>query len=140
MKQIKIDNKISYGAGIGAGMLVSILTTLLLTAIGAWLIDRGSVNETSINVMVIVIHFISAVFGAWAAYALLKKRRLIVCTGTGVAYAILMICLTALFFGGQYSGITETVVSSTLGGLAVGLLGVLENKHTRTKKWKRRNS
>ena len=115
--------------GIGIGMLVSLMITLILSVAVGWMISGEHLQEDSIDFGVIIIQLISAVAGAAAAYTLIKSRRLFVCLAAGGGYYLLLLACTALFFGGQYEGMAISVLVILSGCLLVGLLG-LKGKRT----------
>lgn len=139
VKQRDTGSTRTLPAGIGIGMLISLAITMILTAIVAGLINGEYLAESSIDIGVTVIQLLSSVVGAWAAYSLVKSRRLLVCLATGCGYYLLLLACTALFFGGQYQGIGISALVILAGDLVVGLLGLKGNKNRTVNRRKIKN-
>lgn len=98
----------SMPAGILWGGIVSLLTTVLLSALLAWLIVTEKMDQQQMGYGIMVILSLASFLGAKAAFSKIQRRQLLVCSVTGAAYFVTLLCIAALFFGGQYSGVGET--------------------------------
>ena len=110
--------------GYAAGAAVSLLLTLIGTAVIVNAVLGGKMAERSIGYGTITILLAASAFGAWLAAALIKRRWVIVCLGAGAIYYLTLLGITALFFGGQYHGMGVTALVILAGCGAVGLLGL----------------
>ncbi len=97
--------------GVAVGAAVAALGTLLV----AYMIGKGRIAVSSLGVWAMVIQALSAAAGAWTASSIYKQKRLLICAINALGIFLLLLAMTALFFGGQYEGL--------LGGLAMNLLG-----------------
>ncbi len=125
---------ISLPAGLAAGIGAALAVTLAGAAIVAWLIDGERISEEAMGYGALAVLLLSAGAGAWIASALVGHRRLLVCALTGVGYFLILLSMTALFFGGQYHGVWVTalvVLAGCLGVSLVGLKGSGGPKHRR---------
>ena len=113
----------SMPAGLAMAGGLSMAVTLVLSVALAKLLDSGSLGEGSVGYGALVILLLSSGLGAWLATVKIKRRRLAVCMASGALYYILLICVTALFFGGQYTGMGVTALAVAGGCLTVCLLG-----------------
>ena len=104
-------------AGLAAGALVSGTMTLLGTLAAAKLIDMEILSWSQSGYAVLVILLLSAWMGAMVAAGKIKRRRVAVCVGSGVVYMLMLLCTTALFFGGKYSGVGETALLILCGSM-----------------------
>lgn len=123
-------------AGIGFGVLASIAVTVLFSAALAALVLGGNVPQASVGYGSMVILLAASSLGGLAAFAAVKHRRLLVCMLTGLCYFAALLCCTALFFGGQYTGIGVTALLIAVGALVSSLAGAGErrgNKNGRRK-------
>ena len=86
----------------------------------AALIGGERIPEESVGYGVMVILTLSSFSGAMAAAGRIRRRRLLICLlSAGIYYGILL-AMTALFFGGQYSGAGVTALMVLCGaGLAI---------------------
>lgn len=120
----------SIPKGIGIGLLISILITVAGSAMTALLITREALPENGIGYCAIVILILSASIGALVAYKSIKHRRMVVCMVHGLCYYLILLSITALFFGGQYQGMGVTALAVLAGCSAVGLLGLKGEKRS----------
>lgn len=97
-------------AGLAGGVLTAVAVTLLGAAITAKLIDSQLMGWNTSGYAVLIILILSSWLGAVAAAQRTKRLRLAVCAGTGILYFATLLLITALFFGGQYSGVGETAL------------------------------
>lgn len=122
--------------GVGIGLAVSIVITIVGVAIGAWLLATEKVGEGNYGYITVFLLLLSSILGAFAATKLVKEKRMPICLSVGVAYFLSLLAITALFFGGTYSGVGESALVILGGVLSVALLGI--NGKKRTKKIKRK--
>lgn len=114
--------------GIGLGLLMSLIVTLVGAAISAYLIITEKIGETSIGYGSMVILVAAAALGSWVATSSIGRRRLMVCGIFSAAYYMLLLGTTAMFFGGQYEGMGITAIMILIGSGIVLLLGVLQKR------------
>ena len=100
----------SVPAGLGIGLLVSLVITIAGSAVAAWMIASEKIGEGSSGYAVMVIQALAVGLGALSAVYLIKKQRLQVCMFTGVIYYLSLLAMTALFFGGQYQGMGVSAI------------------------------
>lgn len=113
-------------AGLGLGLGISMAITLIAVGILAGMVLKGTVSENAVGYCTMIIVPVSAALGALVAAIAVKHRWLIVCASVGGLYFLTLLSITALFFGGQYSGVGITVLLILLGtaaACAVGLKG-----------------
>ena len=96
--------------GLAWGTLASLAMTLAGAGITAKLIDGEILSWDDSGYAVLVILLLSAWLGAIAAAGRIKRQRLLVCIAAGAVYFGMLLLITALFFGGQYSGVGETAL------------------------------
>ncbi len=110
----------SMPGGLAAGALAELLMTVGLAALGAKLIDLGYFQENAIGYFAMGILLLSSFVGAVIAAGRIKRRRLLVCILSGAVYFGMLLSMTALFFGGQYSGVGVTAIMVLCGvGLSI---------------------
>lgn len=114
----------SMPMGLAMGGALSMGVTVLLAMITAKLADTGTVGEEYIGYAAVIILLLSSALGAWLAAAKIKRQRLVVCIASGVIYYGLLVCLTAVFFGGTYVGMGVTALVVAGSNLTVSLLGM----------------
>ena len=140
MSQKRSVNESASGIpkGIGISLIVCIITTLLGMAVSAYLIHKEMIAQESAEIAAILILTVSSAAGAFTAINTVKRMRLQMSLLSGVAYFLLLLSMTALFFGGQYNGIV-TAVFAILGGSGIAVLAnILPGKNR--KKFKRKTA
>ena len=95
-------------AGLAVGGLVSAAMTLIGAAIAAKLINSEILPWDQAGYAVMIILLLAAWLGAVVAAGRIRRRRVAVCAASGITYMLFLLCVTALFFGGTYSGVGET--------------------------------
>ena len=100
----------SVSVGLTYGSLVFAAMVLAGCALAAKLIEKEILAWDQSGYAVLVILLLSSWTGAMVSAAKIKRRRLAVCLGSGVVHLLLLLCATALFFGGKYSGVGETAL------------------------------
>ena len=118
------------------GALFSVGATLVLTAVLAKLVEGETIPQEKIGYGIMVILVLSAFTGSMAAFGRIKRQRLLVCGLSGAIYFAVLMSMTALFFGGQYSAVGTTALLILLGSAAAALLGLKQGRGVKRKKIK----
>lgn len=113
---------LSMPAGFAIGLCVSFCSTLILSAILAKLVSAEKLEWETIGYGIMMILLITSVIGAKATCMMIKRRKLISCMLAGLFYWLALLITTALFFGGQYSGMGVTGLIILCGSALVCLL------------------
>ena len=95
-------------AGLSIGILTAMTSLVVFTWITAILIDRELLpwDQSGYGVMIILI--LSSWIGAATASGRVKRRKTLICMVNGGIFYIVLLIITALFFGGKYSGVVES--------------------------------
>jgi len=67
-----------------------------------------ALRQDQIGYAVMVLLITASSLGAAIAQGKVKHQRVLVCMLSGLIYYVILICITALFFGGQYTGFGVT--------------------------------
>ncbi len=135
-KQTISQNISKIPKGIGVGLAVSIATTMIGSAVGAWLLVSEKTSENSLGYIALILLLLSSILGALATVGIVKEKRVPVCLLSGVIYLLSLLAVTALFFGGTYGGVGESALVVLGGALSVALLGLKGAKKPKRKKIK----
>ena len=114
----------SLPAGLAIGAVCSLAATLILTAI----------LKVGYGIMVLLI--VSSFAGAMISFGRIKRQRMLVCIVSGVIYFAMLMSMTALFFGGQYSAVGTTALLVLAGSGAAALLGLRQGRGSKRTKIK----
>ncbi|MBQ3541868.1 MAG: TIGR04086 family membrane protein [Oscillospiraceae bacterium] len=137
--KIKMPTGRSSGVSVGIliGVLVCVGVTLIATVILAWLITAEKMGESAVGYGAMVALLLSAILGSWTASAKIGRLRTQVCLITGGIYYLVLLSITALFFGGQYQGMGVAAILVIAGSGVTALLGIREKKSRKNKIKKR---
>jgi len=115
---------LAWGAGVEA-VLTGAIAMLL-----AWLVDKEIMPQASIGYGVMVLLTMSAFLGAKTAIWKIKRRRLLISVLTGLLYFGMLMACTALFFGGQYQAVLETMLMIICGSILAAITGYREKRES----------
>lgn len=127
----------SLPVGIILGVLTALLVTLMGSAVTAWLILGEKIGENSVGYCSALITLLASALGSEISWLRTKRLRLQVCLITGAAYYLLLLAMTAVFFGGIYLGMGMTAITVLCGCGSVALLGIRGGKRTKFKGMKK---
>lgn len=119
----KRNGTLSMPGGLAWGGGMSLGVTLLGAGALTWLVDREILPMEKIGYGILVLLLLASNLGAVTALGKLHRRRLLVCLASGGVYFGLLLSITALFFGGQYSGVGTTALLVLAGSATAALLG-----------------
>lgn len=111
--------------GLGIGSIISLIITFIGSAVTAYLITTEKIGQGSTGYASLLILFTAAAMGAWGAVSSVKRLRLQICLLSGGLYYLILLAITALFFGGQYDGMGVTAIVTFI---AVVLVAIIPTK------------
>lgn len=114
---------LSMPSGLALGVVISLILTLVSSTLISYMVLSERMAEGAIGYGVMVSVLLSSGCGALAASLRIKRRRLVVCMASGTCYYLMLLCITALFFGGQYQGMGVTALLVLAGSGSAALLG-----------------
>lgn len=122
-------NKKDYGTvtrgipvAVGVGTLSSLLVMIIGAAVMTLLLANESIGENAMGYGVLLITMLSVVIGSLISILLVRSQVLIVGLCTALAFALVLLAMTALFFSGQYSGVPVMLLVMTGSAVAVALI------------------
>lgn len=118
----------SMPAGILFGTAISVLITLILSIITANFMTKEIIKDEQIGYIVMGILAFAAFCGCTVSAQTIKRQRLLVCALGGLSYFAFLLSMTALFFGGQYSGVGASMIVIAAGTAASVILGIPQRK------------
>lgn len=129
----------SIPAGLLFGAMASLGITLLAAALIAKLVSAEYIEESSIGYGIMAALLGASFAGALLASGKIKRQRLLVCTLSGLLYFLILLGITALFFGGQYEAVGVTGILVMGGSLLAVLTGGGASRGGRRRKHKSAN-
>ena len=94
--------------GLMKGVIYAFLIVVTGSALTAKMVDNEVIDPKKIGYAVMVILIMASWTAGIISYHNIKRQKLMVCILSGICFYILLLAMTALFFGAQYSGAGET--------------------------------
>lgn len=126
----------SVTTGLVVAASVSMMITLLLSAAIAFFLNTEKVTWQQAGYWIMGMLFASSFIGGKCAYASVKRQRFIISLMSGILYWGLLLCICALFFGGNLGAVWETAGIIGAGSGSAALLHIPITKR-RTAKLRR---
>lgn len=114
---------LSMGAGLGVGAIFALCWTILGAMTAGKLLDMEIMKEKDIGYASVLILLTASFGSAIVSWGKIKRQRMLVCAASGGIYFLMLLCATALLFGGQYSGVWVTLILILAGSGAAMALG-----------------
>ncbi len=111
------------GAGVAVGAVVCTGVTLVGSAVFAALISGDLISAASLGYCALATLLLASIAGAISGAGRTKEKRLYVCLLVAAVYLLMLLSVTALFFGGQYEGVGVTGLVIFAGCITVAILG-----------------
>lgn len=120
----------SIPAGLAIAVSVSMMITFLLSATIAMLLNTEKITWIQAGYWIMGMLFSASFIGGKCAVASIKRQRLMISIMSGILYWGLLLCVTALFFGGKFGAVWETAGLIGAGsGTAVLISGTSRKKN-----------
>lgn len=125
--------------GLLVGSALSLLITLVGIAVCAAMISAEMIGPSMGDYGVILILLTGSFAGAKGAIGKVGAKRLLTGVCAGFAYFLVLLAMTALFFGGQYGRVGETALVILSGAVAAAITGIKSKKPVTSRKSKIRH-
>jgi len=131
MKAYGNGRAVPLPVGAALGGLYGFMWTFLASAILSWMIRKQWLDMESVGYGSMFILLTASMLSATISYRKVKIRRFLSCISGGIGYLLLLLGMTALFFGGQYVGFGVTCLLILGGSVAAVFLGMELEKGSR---------
>ncbi len=125
----------TFPVGLVYGAAVSILITLAGTMLIGNMIHTERMHWEQVGYGILIQIVMASFLGACTAYGKIKRQRMAVCLLAGGIYFLMLLSMTALFFGGQYQAVGVTAGLVLAGSGSAGLLGMRRKKKVPARKY-----
>ena len=123
VKGTKINGGIGTVPGVLAvGAVVSVIVTLIGISICTSLISAERISTECADYCAIGILLLSTIAGSAVAIGKRGEKRLYMSLAVGSVYLVVLLAMTALFFGGRYQGVGVTAIVIFGGAILTVLL------------------
>lgn len=120
------DNSIIINVLLGA--LIGILISITCAALLATLVSTDRLSEDIMGYGGMIIIILSSYVGALVARSRSKEKYLLMTIMSGSTYFLILLSITALFFKGQYTGVTVTALCVAAASLCAAMTGFQRRK------------
>ena len=125
----KITGKsMSVPGGLVLSGTISMGITLLISILLAKLLDSQKLGWEQTGYWIMVMLFAAAFAGGKVGIAAIKRQRLAVSAMCGLLYWGLLLCMTALFFGGNFNAVPETALIIIAGSGCAAMVSLPQKK------------
>lgn len=111
----------SLPGGLAIAAAVSMLATLVIVVTGAVLVSNEIIAFENIGYCSMAAILLGSFFGAITAVSRIKRQKVLVGILSGGVHYLVLLSITALFFGGQYKGMGVTLLV-VIGGSLLGVI------------------
>ncbi len=118
------------------GLLLSLIVTVIGAAILTFLIVGERLAMESLPSAVVAVLLLAALIGAWVTIRMTGEKPLMMALLSGAVYLVSLLCMTALFFGGQYQGVPVTALVVLGSSLAAALFSLRRSGAKRKKRYR----
>lgn len=127
---------LSFPGGMTVSGITSMSITILASVIIAQMLDSGQITWEQSGYWIMGMLLLSAFLGAKAAIVTIKRQKLAVSMMSGILYWGIMICVTALFFGGNYDTVLETAALIIAGSGCAAMVSLPQKRSRRKRRRK----
>ena len=115
MKRTGCAKSMPAGLAIGAGSAMGI--TLLGCGLSAKLVDMELMEQGKIGYAIMIVLMAASFASAIVSCKKIRRRKALVCACSGAVYMLLLLIMTALFFGADYEAVWETMAVISAGSM-----------------------
>lgn len=124
----------SVPGGLAIAASVSMAVTLGLSAVIGIFLNRETITWEQAGYCIMGMLFLASFIGGKCAYGAIKRQRILVSVMSGLLYWGILLCITALFFGGKFEAVGETAALIGAGAGCAALLFSQNPSKNRRKK------
>lgn len=132
-QQKRTGRAMSMQGGLAFGTGISVLISLVSAGVIAKLVDREIIMWEDVGYGIMITLLLASFTGALTASKRIKRLQMVVCLTAGGIYFAALLCMTALFFGGQYESVGITALLIFAGCMSAALLGMGRKKTKRSR-------
>ena len=119
---------------VAIGLSVSIIMTILLSAIAAWLVSGERLPQSAITRATIPIQLIAAFFGCITAMIIGRKMPAVIASAYAASYFAILICTNILVLDSSFGGVGKGILAILGGAIAAVLIMLFVNRNGKRKK------
>ena len=121
----------SIPGGLAIALSTSLIITFGLSTVLAYCLNAERITWSQAGYWIMGMLFAASYIGGKCAFTTIKRQKSAVCFMTGILYWSVLLCITALFFGGNYEAIWETAGIIGAGSGSAALISMPKSKKTK---------
>lgn len=114
---------------VGIGVLISIIVTMVSSAVAALLITKGSIQYETIQRIIWLIQFFSGTIGCLISTILAGNKPAIISAVCAAAYITLLLAGNIVFIKGKMEGVLSGIIAVLCGACIPILLRMTSKKN-----------
>ena len=118
----------SIPCGMAISAVISIGMTILCSGAIAYFLDTEKMTWETAGYWIMFLLLGASFIGGKSAITAVKRQRMLISLMSGVVYWGVLLCITALFFGGKYEGVWVTAGLIAAGCAIAGMLTMPEKQ------------
>lgn len=119
---------------VGIGVLISMIVTMVSSAVAALLITKGSIQYETIQRIIWLIQFSSGAIGCLISTILAGNKPAIISAVCAVAYITLLLAGNIVFIKGKMDGVLSGIIAVLCGACIPILLRMTSKKNRGVKR------
>ena len=123
----------SISGGLVFSALINIFVTLFFSLIIAYALNNEKISWKEAGYWIMGMLFSASFLGAKIAIITVKHQKIAISMMSGMLYWGLLLCITALFFGGKWSSIGETAAIIVAGCGCAALISAPVKRQSKRK-------
>lgn len=137
MTNFKRGKTVSLPVGILSGGITGLAISVAGAMLAGKLLDKEWIPLGAVGPAAMGIVLLSGFFGAQMAWNRVRRQRAAVCFGAGGSLYLMLLAMTALFFGGRYSGMGTVGLMALAGSGCVVLQGMYQKAPGNQRKYRK---
>ena len=133
----KRGKTVSLPVGILTGGITGLAVSVAGAMLAGKLLDKAWIPLEAVGPAAMGIVLLSGFFAAQMAWNRVRRQRAAVCLGAGAVQYLMLLAMTALFFGGMYSGMGTVGLMVLAGCGSVVLLGMYQKAPGNQRKYRK---
>lgn len=126
--KLKTGKSVSIPKGLGLSLAGNVIITAITITILASLLNNTVITWEETGYWIMGMLLVASFVGSKLAIMTIKTQRYLIGLMSGILFWAFLLCITALFFGGQYCSIPETGVLIISGSITAALIQFPKNR------------
>lgn len=122
MGTARSGKSVSVPMGLGLSLAMNVVITTVSAVVIAVMVEQGKIAWEAVGYWIMFTILTSSFVGTRVAISSIKTQAFMVAIMSGTVFWVCLLCMTALFFGGNYSSVFETALLIFGGSITAALI------------------